>query len=81
MRIERRRAVGRGHVDRVLPIEIPVAPRDGERIMRMAERGGDEEGPLVARPRGVEDRALGGEGDFVVEVELIGAHADARLGD
>ena len=29
----------------------------------------------------IEDRAFGGEGDLVVEVELVGAHADAGLGD
>ena len=55
--------------------------RDGERIVRMGERGDEQERAPVVRPRDVEDRALGGEGDLVVEVELVGAHADAGLGD
>jgi hypothetical protein len=62
-------------------IEVPVALRHGEWIMRMGERGDEQERPLVARAGDVEERALGSEGDLVVEIELVGAQADAGLRD
>ena len=71
----------RGRLDVLMPVEVPVVLRDGERIVRMGERGDQEEGPPVFRPRDVEDRALGHEGRLLVEIELVGADADPGLGD
>ena len=74
MRVER---LGRdrrgGQGDVLVAIEVPVALRHGERIVRVGEGGDEQERPPVVRPRDVEDRPLGGEGDLVVEVELVGA--------
>ncbi len=41
----------------------------------MGEGGDQQERPRVADARDVVDRALRGEGDLVVEIELVGAHA------
>ncbi len=73
MRIER--GVGRGHVDVLVAIEVPVALRHGERVVRMREGSDEQKRPGIARTRDVEDRALGHEGGFVIEVELVRAHA------
>ena len=70
---------GSRHVDLLVAIEAPVALGDREGIMRMGERGDEQEGTLVVGAGDFIERALGGEGDFVVEIELVGAHAEAGL--
>jgi len=71
----------RGHGDVLVEIEVPIALRHGERIVRVGERSHEQEGPPVIRASNVEDRPLRSEGDLVVEVELVGAHAHAGLSD
>ena len=82
MGVERLGRDGRSrHVDVGIAIEVPIALLHGERIVRMGERRHQQERPPIPGARNVEDRALGHEGRFVVEVELVGAHADAGLLD
>ena len=82
MGIERFRRDRRSrHVDILVAIEVPIPLLHGERIVRMRERGHEQEGPLIPGAGDVEDRALGHEGRLVVEVELIGAYADSSLLD
>ena len=73
MRIER--IPGRRHVDLRIAVEIPVALRHGERVMRMRERSDQQERPLISRSREIEDRALGHERRLIIEVELVRTHA------
>src|SRR5271166_6734289 len=62
----------RGHGDVLVEIEVPIALRHGERIVRVGERSHEQEGPPVIQASNVEDRPLRSEGDLVVEVELVG---------
>ena len=71
----------RRHVDVGIAIEVPVALRHGEGIVRMRERGHEQKRPPISGARDIEDRALGHEGGFVVEVDLVCAHADPGLPD
>ena len=73
------RDCARWHVDVFVPIKIPIALRRGEGVVRMTERGDQQEGPLILGARDVEDRALSREGGFVVEVELVSSYADPGL--
>ena len=80
MRIARRRARA-GHVDVLVAIEVPIPCGNRKRVVRMGQ-GRDEQKRLrLVCPRRVVDRPLGREGDFVVEVDLVGAHAKPRLRD
>ena len=67
MRIKR--VPGRRHVDVLVAVEVPIALRHGERVVRMRERGDQQERPRIARSRDVpRNRALGHECGLVVEM-------------
>ncbi|CAG9224308.1 hypothetical protein BVI1335_520009 [Burkholderia vietnamiensis] len=69
----------RRHVDLVVAVQVPVFARDRIRIVRMRQRHDHAERPCVVAgrtlARDVEQLLAGRERHFVVEVELIGAHA------
>ena len=70
---------GSRHVDVRIAIKVPVGLRHGERVVRMRERGDKQERAGIAGAGEVEDRPLGHKRGLVVEVELVGANADAGL--
>ena len=67
-------------VDRLVFVEVPEGPGDGEGVVRVGQRGHYQEGPAVRRADVVVDRPLGREGDLLVEVHLVGADAEPRVG-
>ena len=73
MRVER--VPGRRHVDVLIAVEIPVALRHGERIVRMRERSDHQKRTLISGSRKIEHRALGHERRLIVKVELVRTHA------
>lgn len=84
MRVAFRRLEPHGrHVDLVVAVQIPVFARDRVRIVRMGQRHDHAERPRIvpgrALARDVVELLLRGERDFVVEIELVRAHARARL--
>ncbi len=84
MRVAFRRIEPHGrHVDLVVAVQIPVFARDRVRVVRMGQRHDHAERPRIvpgrALARDVVELLLRGERDFVVEIELVRAHARARL--
>ena len=66
---------GTRHVDLLVAIEIAELAGDRVGVVRMGQRGDQQQRSLVDAARLVVDLPLGGERHLVVEVELVGAHA------
>ena len=69
------------HVDVFVAVEVEIFPRDCVRVVRVRQRGDQQQRARVAAPRAIVDLAFGGEGHLVVEVQLVGAHGQPGLRD
>src|SRR5579862_8630594 len=69
------------HVDLVIAIAVPVRARDDVGVVRMRHGHDEAEGPLVFAACDVKELLPGGHDHFVIEVDLVGARAGARLRD
>src|SRR5207247_3505738 len=80
VRMQRRLVVAaRGHRDVLAAVEVPPLSRDGERVVRMAERDHVAERAFITRAEMAEQRPFGGERDLVVEIELVGPDAEPGI--
>jgi hypothetical protein len=61
-------------VDLVVAVAVPVFPRDGVGIMRVRHGDDHAERPFVAPSGDIVQLLARGEGDFLVEVDLVGPH-------